>query len=71
MILGASGVGKSYTFKKMIKYGILDNPKIRFHVFDVHGDLSIDGASTVRFSEQAEHGLNPLKVNPSKDFGGE
>lgn len=70
LILGASGVGKSYTFRKMIQEGIKDNPKIRFHLFDVHGDLHVDGASTVRFSEQASHGLNPFKVNPSEDFGG-
>ena len=45
-------------------------PRVRFHVFDVHGDLDIPGASEVQFSESAPYGLNPLRVNPDPHFGG-
>lgn len=67
LIVGSSGVGKSYTIRRLIADA---GKKVRFHVFDVHGDLEIQGASTVRFSEQAPFGLNPLRVNPDPDFGG-
>lgn len=70
LIIGSSGVGKSYTIRRMIAAGIKSRPSVRFHVFDVHGDLDIPGASIVSFSEQAAHGLNPLRVNPSPEFGG-
>jgi len=69
-IVGSSGVGKSHTIRKLIAEGSLQGKKVRFHVFDVHGDLAIPGASVVLFSEQAPHGLNPLRVNPDPDFGG-
>ena len=42
----------------------------RFYVFDIHGDIDIEGASTVMFSEQTGYGLNPLRVNPDVHFGG-
>jgi hypothetical protein len=70
LIVGASGVGKSHTIRRMIRAGMRDDNKVRFHVFDVHGDLDIPGASVVQFSEQAPFGLNPFRVNPSREFGG-
>lgn len=70
IIIGSSGTGKSWTVRKMIRQGSASSPKTRFHVFDVHGDLEIEGASVVQFSEQAPFGLNPLRVNPNPDFGG-
>lgn len=70
LLVGASGMGKSHTIRRMVCEGRASAPHARFHVFDVHGDLDIPEASTVRFSEQAPFGLNPLKVNPSPDFGG-
>lgn len=70
LIVGSSGVGKSHTIRKMIAAGHRSDKRVRFHVFDVHGDLEIDGASVVQFSEQAPFGLNPLRVNPSPTFGG-
>ncbi len=70
LIVGSSGVGKSHTIRRMIKEGHGSAPKVRFHVFDVHGDLEIPDASVVQFSEQAPFGLNPLRVNPSPEFGG-
>jgi hypothetical protein len=70
LIVGSSGVGKSYTIRRMIAQGHETAPKVRFHVFDVHGDLEVPGASVVQFSEQAPFGLNPLRVNPDPTFGG-
>lgn len=73
-IVGSSGVGKSHTIRRLIAQGckqeLPDGKKVRFHVFDVHGDLSIPGASTILFSEQSPYGLNPMRVNPDPDFGG-
>lgn len=39
----------------------------RFYVFDIHGDIDIDGASTVMFSEQTEHGLS-IASQPGRAF---
>lgn len=71
-LIGSSGVGKSHTLRKMIRRATkgMGGKKVRFHVFDVHGDLDIPGASSVTFSESAPFGLNPLRVNPDPDFGG-
>ncbi|KWT86094.1 MULTISPECIES: helicase HerA domain-containing protein [unclassified Variovorax] len=70
LILGSSGVGKSHTIRRLIAQAMKAGTKVRFHVFDVHGDLEIEGASVVQFSEQAPFGLNPFRVNPSFEFGG-
>lgn len=70
LILGASGTGKSWNIRKMIREGQKSAPNVRFHVMDVHGDLEIEGASTVSFSEAAPFGLNPFRVNPDPEFGG-
>jgi hypothetical protein len=72
LIVGSSGVGKSHTIRKMIRRAVksMGSAKVRFHVFDVHGDLDIAGASEVQFSESAPFGLNPLRVNPDPHFGG-
>lgn len=72
LIVGSSGVGKSHTIRKMIRRALAtsEGKKVRFHVFDVHGDLEIPGASVVQFSESAPYGLNPLRVNPDPHFGG-
>jgi hypothetical protein len=69
-VVGASGVGKSHTFREMIAQGARTSEGVLFHVFDVHGDLEVPGASVVQFSEQAGFGLNPFRINPSRDFGG-
>jgi hypothetical protein len=72
LIVGSSGVGKSHHIRKMIRRALkaMGSKKVRFHVFDVHGDLNIHGASVVTFSESSPYGLNPLRVNPDPDFGG-
>ncbi len=72
LIVGMSGSGKTFTLRKMISQALrtAGHQIPRVHLFDVHGDLEIPGASEVRFSEQTCWGLNPLKVNPDPHFGG-
>ena len=72
LMVGMSGAGKTYTLRKMIRQMISTsgNRRIRVHIFDVHGDIAIDGESEVMFSEQTRYGLNPLKINPDPHFGG-
>jgi hypothetical protein len=74
VISGISGMGKTYTIKKLISHlerSKRPGQKLRIHVLDVHGDIDIPGASSVLFSEQSSCGIvNPLRVNPDPDFGG-
>jgi hypothetical protein len=73
LLVGMSGVGKTHNLRKIIRELIATAPPApvpRFHVFDVHGDIAIAGASTVVFSEQTQYGMNPLRVNPNPHFGG-
>lgn len=70
LFVGDSGAGKSYQVRRFVKGLSRAAPSVRFHVFDVHGDLSIDGESMVNFSEGSEYGINPLEVNPHRYYGG-
>lgn len=72
LMVGMSGAGKTYRLRKMIKQmqDTSEGKPLRFHVFDVHGDIDIEGASSVMFSEQTAYGMNPLRVNPHPHFGG-
>jgi len=71
LIVGKSGTGKTHTLKKMLhQVNEAAGGKLRVHVMDVHGDIDIEGASTVKFSEATPYGFNPLIVNPDPDFGG-
>ncbi|MEA9392186.1 DUF5710 domain-containing protein [Acerihabitans sp. TG2] len=73
VLIGMSGAGKTYNLKKMVAQMCNSydyHHQLRVHVFDVHGDIELEGASTVFFSEQTRYGLNPLEVNPDPDFGG-
>ncbi len=71
LLVGMSGSGKTHNLIRMAQNldSTADEP-IRVHVFDVHGDIDIPGASMVMFSEQTSHGLNPLLVNPDPHHGG-
>lgn len=71
LLVGMSGAGKTHTLRRVIRemQDTAIHP-LRAHVFDVHGDIDIPGASTVMFSEQTDYGLNPLVVNPDPHFGG-
>lgn len=72
LLIGMSGSGKTYTLRKMIYHMLqsagADLPRI--HIMDVHGDIEVEGASSVLFSEQTHYGLNPLRINPDPHFGG-
>lgn len=71
LLVGKSGTGKTFTLKKIISHlQATSNKKIRMRVIDVHGDIFIDGCSTVKFSESGQYGFNPLALNPDPDFGG-
>jgi len=71
LLVGMSGAGKTHTLRRIVhEMQATAAHKLRVHVFDVHGDIEIDGASTVKFSEQTDYGLNPLIVDPDPHFGG-
>ena len=71
MIVGASGTGKTYNLRKLIR-NLIKNPKVQVSVLDVHGDIDIgdDVTSTVKFSETSEVGLPFLNISSDPDFGG-
>lgn len=71
LLVGKSGTGKTFTLKKIISelQSSSDTP-IKIRILDVHGDIFIDGCSSVKFSESGEYGFNPLAINPDPDFGG-
>lgn len=72
LLVGKSGTGKTYTLRKIINQ-LQDSgtsSKILTRIIDVHGDIDIEGASTVKFSESGIYGFNPLAINPHPDFGG-
>lgn len=71
LIVGKSGTGKTHTLKEMIgQMSHASKGRLRVHVMDVHGDIDLPGASTVKFSESTPYGFNPLTINPDPDFGG-
>lgn len=71
LMSGMSGAGKTYTLRRLIAAMLSTSSRTpRVHVFDVHGDIEIEGCSSVMFSEQTQYGLNPLRVNPDPHFGG-
>jgi DNA helicase HerA-like ATPase len=71
LICGGSGTGKTYTVRRVLQaLQETVSRRLRIHIFDVHGDLEIPGASSVRFSEASPHGFNPLVINPDLHWGG-
>lgn len=74
LFMGKSGSGKTYTLREIITQMAAqakkDGKEFRCHIMDVHGDIEIDDASTVKFSEATNYGFNPLIINPDPDFGG-
>lgn len=74
LFVGTSGMGKTHRIRDAIKELVhsaaqLRRP-IRVHVIDVHGDIAVEGASPVLFSESTQWGFNPLEINPDPHFGG-
>jgi len=72
LMVGMTGAGKTFQLRKIVREMLRTDTteKLRIHVFDVHGDVSLDGESCVLFSEQTPWGLNPLKVSHDLHFGG-
>lgn len=71
LLVGKSGTGKTYTFRNVIQQlQEQSRGKLRVHIIDVHGDIDIENASTVKFSESTNYGFNPIAINPDPDFGG-
>lgn len=71
LLVGKSGTGKTFTLKKIIdQFKKQSNTKIRIRIIDVHGDIDIEGCSSIKFSESSIYGFNPLAINPDPDFGG-
>lgn len=71
LLVGKSGTGKTFTLKRIIdQLKSQSSNKIRIRIIDVHGDIDIDGCSSVKFSESSPYGFNPLELNPDPDFGG-
>lgn len=71
LLLGDSGTGKTHNLMAFIRGMQASSERpVRFHIFDVHGDIAVPGASTVMFSESTDFGFNPLEINPDPDFGG-
>lgn len=70
-LFGDTGMGKSHILRRfahaMQETG---HQRFRMHVFDPHGDLEIEGESSVNFNESAPFGFNPLELNPDPKFGG-
>lgn len=70
LLTGASGTGKTYRLRNIINQIVSQNANVRVHVIDYHGDITIDSASTVKFSESSNWGFNPLVVNDDPHYGG-
>ena len=70
LIMGKTGMGKTTFLRRAIGQMVRTTPTPRIHVMDVHGDIELAGAASVRFSESTEYGLNPFVVSPDPHFGG-
>lgn len=71
LIVGKSGAGKTHLLRNMTSQLLAASAgRLRIHILDVHGDIDIDGSSTVKFSESTSYGFNPLTINADPDFGG-
>ena len=70
LLVGKSGNGKTHTLRRLIGQMAVADPAPRIHIMDVHGDIGVDGASSVQFSESTGYGLNPLRISAHPHFGG-
>lgn len=71
LIAGKSGTGKTHTLRAMLtQLQAQAQGRLRVHIFDAHGDVDVEGSSSVKFSESTSYGFNPLQINPDPDFGG-
>ncbi|MEQ1559196.1 MAG: ATP-binding protein [Methyloglobulus sp.] len=70
LIMGKTGMGKTSFLRMAIQQMQHFFPTPRIHIMDVHGDINLNGASSIRFSESTEYGLNPFVVSADPHFGG-
>lgn len=74
LLVGTSGTGKTHLLRHaiagLVNSAAAERRALRVHVFDVHGDIHIPGASEVLFSQSTPWGFNPLEINPDPHFGG-
>ena len=68
-LVGSSGMGKTHTLCRLLPQ-MAQSAGVRIHTFDVHGDIDVPGASTVRFSQASSYGFNPLTIDPDVEYGG-
>ncbi|CAG9260966.1 conserved hypothetical protein [Burkholderia diffusa] len=66
-VFGTSGAGKTHWIRQFVN-GMPNDVEI--DIFDYHGDIDIDRASTVLFSESTRYGYNPLVLNTDAHYGG-
>jgi hypothetical protein len=70
LIMGKTGMGKTTFLLGLIKQIQRQGQPVRIHIMDVHGDLDVTGASSIRFSESSDYGLNPFILSADPHFGG-
>lgn len=70
IIVGSSGVGKTYRLRRILHNLISTNGNVNIHILDVHGDIAPHARNKVDFSEITNNGLNPLEVITDPEFGG-
>lgn len=70
LFIGRPGAGKTHQLRRFIAACQEGNEQARVHVFDVHDDLEVEGASDVTFSQSTPYGLNPLVVGSDPHYGG-
>lgn len=69
-VFGTSGSGKTHWIRKFV-HGLSSNgSNIEFDILDYHGDIEIEGANSVLFSESTKYGYNPLVLNTDPHYGG-
>jgi DNA helicase HerA-like ATPase len=70
-VFADSGMGKTTMLRRIVAaMKESGHPRVRFHVFDGHGDVDIPEASSVTFHESSDFGFNPLELSADPEFGG-
>lgn len=69
-VFGTSGSGKTHWIRKFIHGLSSNNSNIEFDILDYHGDIEIEDAKSVLFSESTRYGFNPLVLNTDPHYGG-
>jgi hypothetical protein len=71
IVTGVSGSGKTHFLRMLIhQLCMTANYPVRFHLIDVHEDIFIPGASSLKFTSNMPYGYNPLIIDPDPDTGG-